>query len=151
MYFGFDAKFSLKQKSQLKKELGINPGGRVQRTIDASTMHYLRLLMPQDSGAMISNTRNKEPGLITIETPYAHYQNEGILYVDPKYNKGAFHDPISGRFWSRPGVKKISSGKPLKYHGGSNRGAHFAERTLTEHFDDILNEAKKEVKDDRKS
>ena len=145
MQFRMDAEFTLGQKHQLKEKLGINLGGRVQKVIDTTTIHYLRLLMPMDSGTMMANTRNKEPGLITVETPYAHYMNEGILYVDPKYNKGAFHDPISGRFWSRPNVKKVSSGKPLKYHSGPNRGAHFVERTLTEHFDDILNSARKEV------
>ena len=145
MQIRIDASFTLKQKDQLMKELGINPGGRVQKVIDTSTIHYLRLLMPQDSGMLMTNTRNPSPGLVTVETPYAHYMNEGILYVDPKYKIGAFHDPVSGRFWSRKGVKKVPSNKKLQYHGGSNRGAHFVERTLTEHFDDILLEAKKEV------
>ena len=145
MYLRNDAEFTIKQKEQLKEELGINPGGRVQKVIDASVIHYLRLLMPQDSGMMITNTRSPEAGLIRVETPYAHYMNEGILYVDPKYDKGAFHDPISGRFWSRPNVKKVPSNRKLVYHGGPNRGSHFVERTLTEHFDDILNNAKKEV------
>ena len=137
--------FTFKQKLKIKKKLGINPGGRVQKVIDSSVIHYMRLLMPQDSGMMMANTRNRIPGLITVETPYDHYMNEGILYVDPKYNIGAFHDPISGRFWSRPGVKKVPSSKNLQYHGGPNRGAHFVERTLTEHFDDILKNAKEEV------
>lgn len=146
MYLRTNAEFSLKQKEQLKQELGINPGGKVQKVIDTTTIHYLRLLMPRDSGMMSSNTRNPEPGLIRVETPYAHYMNEGILYVDPKYDKGAFHDPISGRFWSRKGVKKVPSNRLLTYHGGPNRGSHFVERTITEHFDDILNNAKKEVR-----
>lgn len=146
MYFRVNASFSLKQKDQLKEELGINPGGRVQKVIDATVIHYLRLLMPRDSGEMMANTRNLKPGLIVVDTPYAHYMNEGILYVDPKYNIGAFHDPVNGRFWSRPNVKKIPSNRKLQYHGGPNRGTHFVERTLTEHFKDILNNAKKEVR-----
>lgn len=146
MYFRVNASFSLKQKDQLKEELGINPGGRVQKVIDSSVIHYLRLLMPRDSGMMMANTRNFKPGLIVVDTPYAHYMNEGILYVDPRYNIGAFHDTVSGRYWSRPNVKKIPSGRKLQYHGGPNRGAHFVERTLTEHFKDILNNAKKEVR-----
>ena len=146
MQFRTDASFTIKQKDVLMDELGINPGGRVQKTIDASTIHYLRLLMPRDSGIMMANTKSPEPGLVTVETPYAHYMNEGILYVDAQTGKGAFYDPISGRFWSRPGVKKIPSSKSLNYHGGPNRGAHFVERTLTEHFNDILEEARKEVR-----
>jgi len=146
MHFKVDASFSLKQKKQIKEELGINPGGVVQRVIDRSTIHYLRLFMPMDSGMMMANTRSPKPGLVTVETPYAHYMNEGILYVDPKYDIGAFHDPVSGRYWSRPNVKKVPSTRKLQYHGGANRGAHFVERTLTEKFDDILNEARKEVR-----
>ena len=146
MQFRMDASFSLKQKEVLKKELGINAGGRVQKVIDTSVIHYLRLLMPMESGMMIANTKNLVPGLITVETPYAHYMNEGILYVDPITSKGAFHDPISGRFWSRPNTKKVPSSRKLNYHGGPNRGAHFVERTLDGHFNDILNEAKKEVR-----
>lgn len=146
MYLRTNAEFTFKQKEQLKYELGINPGGKVQKVIDSSTIHYLRLLMPQDSGMMMANTRSPEPGLVQVETPYAHYMNEGILYVDPKYNVGAFHNPITGRFWSRANVKKVPSNRSLTYHGGPNRGSHFVERTLTEHFDDILNNAKKEVK-----
>lgn len=146
MQVRLNAQFSIKQKSKLMEELGINPSGRIQKVIDTTTIHYLRELMPQDSGVMMANTRNPEPGLIRVETPYAHYMNEGILYVDPKYDKGAFHDPISGRYWSRKNVKKVPSNRKLQYHGGPNRGAHFVERTLTEHFDDILNSAKKEVR-----
>lgn len=146
MKFKFNAEFTSFQQDELRTKLGLNPGGRVQKVVDATTMHYLRLLMPRENGLMISNTRNREPGLITVETPYAHYMNEGILYVDPKTKKGAFHNPQTGEFWSRPNVKKNPSGKPLKYHGGPNRGAHFVERTLIEHFDDIVKAARKEVR-----
>lgn len=147
MQFIMDASFSLKQKGVLKQELGINPGGRVQKVIDTSVIHYLRLLMPMDNGIMMANTRNPMPGLVTVETPYAHYMNEGILYVDPITGKGAFHDPISGRYWSRPNTKKVPSSRKLNYNtqNGPNRGAHFVERTINGHFNDILNEAKKEV------
>ncbi len=146
MNFKYNASFSLKQKEKIKEELGINPNGRVQKIIDTSVIHYLRLLMPRDNGVMISNTRNIRPGLIIVDTPYAHYMNEGILYVMPENNKGAFHDSISGRYWSKKGVKKIPTSTSLTYHGGVNRGAHFVERTINEHFNDILKEARKEVK-----
>lgn len=141
----FEIEVFLPSQKTMLENIGLNDGGRVQKVIDVSFMHYMKLKMPQDSGTMINNTRSPKPGLITIETPYAHYMNEGIKYVDPINGKGAFHDPISGRFWSRPGVKKISSGEPLKYHGSPDRGSHFVERTATNNFNDILNEAQKEV------
>ena len=106
-------------------------------------IHHMRLKMPQNSGMMIANTRNPESGLVTVETPYAHYINEGILYVDPITGKGAFYNENYG-YWSRPDTKKVPSGRPLNYHGGPNRGAHFVERTVSENYDDILREAQKE-------
>lgn len=147
MQFRTDASFTIKQKDVLMDELGINPGGRVQDVIDASTIHYLRLLMPIDSGTMGNHTERAEPGLIEVRTPYAHYMNEGILYVNPKYNRTGYPYIINqkGEHVGYKG-KRVPSGRPLNYHGGPNRGAHFVERTLTEHFDDILEEARKEVR-----
>ena len=139
------ADFYFKKANVLVKELGLNEGGRVQKAVDATIVHYLRLLMPRENGVMIDNTKNRYPGLITVETPYAHYMNTGILYVDPKTKKGAFHDPVTDRYWSRPNTKKIPSGKPLNYDGEPNRREHFVERTLGEHKDDILNAGRKVV------
>lgn len=141
----FEMKAFLPSEQQLLKKFGLEENGRVQKVIDTSFIHYMRLKMPQDSGMMIANTRNPEPGLVTVETPYAHYMNEGILYVDPKYQKGAFHDPISGMFWSRPGIKKVPSDKQLNYHGGADRGAHFVERAASENIIDIAIEAQMEM------
>ena len=54
--------------------------------------------MPMKEGIMIANTVIvPQGGEIDVNTPYAHYQHEGELYIDPKYNVGAFHDPVGGR------------------------------------------------------
>ena len=47
-------------------------------------------------------------------SPYAHYQWEGKLYVDPITKKGAFTNG-GGLFWSRPGVAKKPTDRPLKH------------------------------------
>ncbi len=143
MQFEIDA--FLPNQEEIIKKFGLDKDGRIQNVIDNSFIHYMKLKMPEDSGMMENNTRNPEGGFVTVETPYAHYQNEGILYVDPINSKGAFYDPISGMFWSRPNTKKIPSDRTLNYHGGPDRGAHFVERTATENFDDIINEAQKEL------
>ncbi len=141
----FEIEAFLPSQKELLKGFGLEDNGRVQKVVDASFMHYMKLKMPLDSGMMMSNTKNPKSGLITVETPYAHYMNEGILYVDPITGKGAFHDSISGRFWSRPKTKKIPSDRKLNYHGGADRGSHFVERTVTNNFNDILKEAQKEM------
>ncbi len=130
--------------AHIKASLGIEANGRVQKIIDNTVVHHLKQTMPVDSGIMMANTRIVKPGLIKIETPYAHYMNEGILYVMPSNGKGAYFSPNFG-YWSKPGIKKVPSGKSLNYHGGADRGAHFVERTLNGHYQDILNAAKKEV------
>lgn len=142
MKFEIDA--FLPSQEEILQDLGLDKGGRVQRVIDSEFMRYMKEKMPLDNGIMIANTRSITPGTITVETPYAHYMNEGILYVMPHNGKGAYYSPTYG-YWSEKGVAKIPSGKPLVYHGGPNRGAHFVERTASENFDDILRAAQREL------
>lgn len=140
----FEIEAFLPNQQQVMDRFGLNENGSTQKVVDTSFIHHMRLKMPKDTGVMIANTRNPEGGLVTVETPYAHYMNEGIKYVDPITGKGAFFNESYG-FWSRPNTKKVPSGDPLQYHGGPNRGAHFVERTASEDFDDILKEAQKEI------
>lgn len=141
----YEIEIFLPDEKELLAKRGLNENGRMQRVIDTSFIHYMRLKMQSQSGMMIAQTKNPKGGLVTVESPYAHYMNEGIKYVDPKTKKGAFHDPISGRFWSRPGVKKIPSTDLLNYSDGPERGAHFLQRTISENFEDIVREAQKEI------
>lgn len=139
--------FSGLQKRQILDKYGLD-SGRTQKVIDSQFMGYMDKYMPMDSNQMITSMYNSTKvgsGEININSPYAHYQHEGELYIDPKIRKGAFYDPINGRFWSRPNIKKIPSGKKLNYHGGALRGDHFVERMLADHFEDILNAGQKEI------
>ena len=140
--------FNSIQKQQILDQYGLE-GGRTQKVIDSSFMAYMDPYMPADDNqelitSMYSSTRVGS-GEVNINKPHAHYQYEGIKYIDPKYGVGAFHDPVSGRYWSRPGIKKVSSGEKLQYHGGALRGDHFVERMLADHFNDILNIGQKEI------
>lgn len=139
--------FSGIQKQQIVDKYGLD-GGRTQKVIDSAFMDYIDDYMPMDTGELIQSMYQSTKvgsGEIHINKPYAHYQHEGKLYVDPIYKKGAFHDPITGRFWSRPGINKVPSGQKLTYHGGANRGDHFVERMLADHFEDILKTGQKEI------
>ena len=147
MKVDYEVAFSNVQKQQILDKYGLD-GGRTQKVIDSQFMGYMDKYMPMDSGQMITSMYNSTKvgsGEININVPYAHYQHEGVLYVDPKTGKGAFHDPVSGRYWSRPNVGKVPSNRRLNYHGGSNRGDHFIERMLADHFEDILNAGQKEI------
>ncbi len=148
MKIDYEIAFSSIQKQQIVDKYGLE-GGRTQKVIDSSFMNLMEPYMPMDDEEqmIMSMYRSTKVGSgeIDINTPYAHYQHEGEKYIDPKYKIGAFHDPISGRFWSRPGVKKVPSGQKLNYHGGALRGDHFVERMLADHFEDILSAGQKEI------
>ena len=147
MKVNYEVAFNGVQKQQILDKYGLD-GGRTQKVIDSSFMGYLDKYMPSDTTMMIASMYNSTKvgsGEININSPQAHYINEGELYVDPKTGKGAFYDPASGRYWSRPGIKKVPSGKKLNYHGGPLRGDHFTERMLADHFTDILNAGQKEI------
>lgn len=78
--------------------------------------------MPIDTGNLRQqtaalNASTAGTGVIYLYPPasdYGHYQWKGELYVDPITGKGAFYSPFYG-FWSRPGVEKVPSGRPLNY------------------------------------
>lgn len=85
--------------------------------------------VPFDSGVLKNNAYVVPLGnQIIYPAPYAQYLYEGKLMVDPITHKGAFYDPRTNRYWSRPGVQKILTDKPLHYAGEPKRGAHWAER-----------------------
>lgn len=62
----------------------------------------------------LKNSARVDGDTITYPGPYAHYQWEGIVYVDPK--TGAAGIPTKTGFFSRPGVTKVPSGRKLTYH-----------------------------------
>lgn len=75
-------------------------------------------------------------GIVHYLSPYAHYQWEGTLYIDPVYKKGAFTNG-EGLFWSRPNVAKVPGGKPLEVN-------KFKHPLATSHWDKAMMTAKKD-------
>lgn len=78
-------------------------------------------------------------GVIHYLSPYAHYQWEGELYVDPDTGKGAYTDG-NGRFWSRPDIAKVPSGKPLQHNNPRFPLAtsHWDKAMMTARKDDLI-------------
>lgn len=83
--------------------------------------------VPRREGQLMQNVEIK-PKSITYKGPYkepykksyAAYQYYGELYVDPKYGKGGFTSDGGKTFWSRPGVKKVPSGRYMKLRTNKN-------------------------------
>lgn len=73
--------------------------------------------VPADNLVLAQNVRTysvQEGGVVEYNSPYAHYQYTGKLYVDRATGKAAFFSPDFG-FWSRPGEAKKKTDKDLKY------------------------------------
>lgn len=83
---------------------------------------YMKKYIPMQSGILAGNVSIDENGIYFL-SKYAHYQYMGVLYVDPDYGIGAFFDPSTGTFWSRKGVEKVPSNRPLNYNHEQNPDA----------------------------
>ena len=68
---------------------------------------------PKDTGLLMQNAK-LSPWQIEYIEPYSAYMYFGEVYVDPVYNVGGFYSSGYG-YWSRPGVKKVPSGRKLEY------------------------------------
>jgi hypothetical protein len=55
------------------------------------------------------------PFEIEYISPYSQYQYYGMLYVDPLYHVGGFTKDGGINWFSRPGIKKVATTKPLNY------------------------------------
>lgn len=75
--------------------------------------------VPRKTGTLM-NTTDVKPKEVCYRVPYARYMYNGILYVDPKYRVGGFTSNNGATWFSRPNVKKVSSGRSLRIGRGSN-------------------------------
>lgn len=123
----------------LIKQIGLDPGGRVQRFFSAEVMRVSDPYVPFAEGVLKNSARlTDNDTAIIYDTPYARYHWFGKLMVDPITGKGAFHDPVSGRFWSRPRVQKELTNKGMKYRGAPLRGPHWVTRAMVDHGDAVV-------------
>jgi hypothetical protein len=90
--------------------------------------------VPSDEGNLRKNVDLSDPTKIVYNSPYAHYQYEGKLYVMDN-GKGAYYSPTYG-FWSDKGKKKHATEKSLNHTGG--RGSHWDKKMVTAEFDSLI-------------
>lgn len=79
--------------------------------------------VPRKNGALSQNVQvvaGRDDVTIIYKSPYAHYQYEGVLFVDPLYGVGGFTNG-EGLFWSRPDVAKRPSGRALRHNTGQSK------------------------------
>lgn len=146
----YDFEVFLPTDKDLIKKYGLGSDGKIQKVVDASFIHYMRLNMPYDSGIMAGNTRATRPGLVEVQANYAHYINTGILYVNPEHNSTGWPFIVNGE-GAHVGYKgkRVPTNRHLKNYyettGGPGKGAHFVERTINNDKEKIVEEAQREV------
>lgn len=124
-------------------DAGLTAGGRTQIFLTNEAMRLMNPFVPFRENGLRSSARVVDNGTaIEYQSPYAHYQYMGVLYVDPKYNKGAMFNPSYG-YWSRPGINKIKTDRKLKYKGGGLSGAKWDEKMMNKHGDELVKSVQK--------
>lgn len=67
----------------------------------------------------LSQMAHTEGNQVIYPGPYAHYQYEGIVYVDPKTGAAGFETKNGWK--SKYGVTKVPSGRTLNHKNGRSR------------------------------
>ena len=84
----------MKPISQIKADLGINPGGRVQRFFTDTCRKHMDKYIPMDTGAL-RDTWDMGADYITYEQGYAHYQ-----YVN-QFPEDHYTTSGTGPYWDK--------------------------------------------------
>ena len=100
---------------------------------DQQVLNDMIPYMPFQQGAMVGATQIIEPGIISTNTPYAHYQYMGELYLAE-----------NGSSWAHKGEAKYPTDGLLQY---SKAGAvdHWFEHAKQEHGEQWIELVKREV------
>ena len=76
----------MKPISQIKADLGINPGGRIQRFFTDTCYKHMDKFVPLGDTGHLRGNVDKGADYITYEMPYAHGQYVGIVNGSPVRN-----------------------------------------------------------------
>lgn len=127
--------------SELKRKLGVSPGGHIQKAVDAAVIRECFPYVPFDEGILAGSANTATEigsGEVVYDTPYARYQLYGEIYGPniPIVENGE----IVG-YRSPP--EKYPTGRPLQYNTDKNplAGSHWFDRAMADHSKDVLKEA----------
>lgn len=127
--------------AELKRRLGVNPGGAIQKVVDAAIIRECFPYVPFDEGILAGSANTATEigsGEIIYDTPYARYQYYGEVYGPniPIVENGT----ITGYF-SPP--EKYPTGEKIQYKQDKHplAGSHWFDRAMADHSKDVLKEA----------
>lgn len=87
----------IKPINVIKADLGIEPGGRVQRFFTETCKRYMETYVPMDTGMLRDNVEMGKD-YVKYNQPYAHAQYVGIVNGFPVRN---YTTPGTGPYWDR--------------------------------------------------
>ena len=87
----------LKPTSEIKARLGIEPNGRVQKFFTNTCYKHMDKYVPYREGDLRTIVDIQDDS-ITYESPYAHYQYEGISKSGKSLN---YRTPGTGSYWDK--------------------------------------------------
>lgn len=128
----------LNPTSKIEARLGIQPNGPVHAFFTNTCYKKMGKFVPGGDTGLLNQNVDIGKDRITYKSPYSHYQYVGKLYVDPKYKKGAFYSEDYG-YWSRPGISKEPTSRPLEYHTPGT-GAFWDKKMWTSCGDEVVKE-----------
>ena len=137
----FDARLDLSELNTALERRGLTPGGKVQKVVDLAVIRYCDPKVPFDTGTLKHSAITASAigdGMIVYATPYARYLYYGEVYGP---NIPIFETGELAGFYSPPGKAKHPTGRALTYRGAPERGAHWFERAMAEHKQDVVREA----------
>lgn len=121
----------MKPVNAILNRLGVTPEGDVQAQVTKIVSHRITRYMPYRSGALATKLKIiRSPTEIEVLGPYAHYQYEGVVWVDPVTHAAGFL--TANGWWSRRDVPKVQTSRPLDYDRSKNpeAGPHWDRRLM---------------------
>ena len=126
---------------EIKRRLGVNPGGYLQKVVDAAVIRECFPYVPFDEGILAGSANTATEigsGEVIYDTPYARYLYYGEVYGPniPITENGT----VTGYF-SPP--EKFQTGEKLEYNTEKHpqAGPYWFDRSMADHKKDILKEA----------
>ena len=122
-----------------------------QDALDAQVWSDMQKYMPFMSGNlrqqtnMLNMATRGEVYTYDPNLEYGHYQYEGWQYVDPKYNVAGWYNADTDKWWSRKGITKIKSDRPLQYTNPLAE-AHWDEKAYYAHRKQWVDVAKRALR-----
>lgn len=131
-------KIDMSNADEILQKHGLAPGGRIQKMLTNEIIKISDPYVPFATGILKNTAMMSHDGTsIFYNAPYARYLWYGKLMVDPITKKGAFFKEGYG-FWSRPGVTKELTDRPLQYQGAPQRGSKWVEIAWEKNGNQIL-------------